>query len=122
MNDETLKKLQETELVILRFVDNFCKTYNIKYSLFSGTALGAVRHKGFIPWDDDVDIFMERAEYNKFKKKWEEINPEGYFLQDPETSDEPINHSKVRKNGTVFVSKGMEENNVNNGIFRPPYL
>ena len=58
MNKEKLKKLQECEAEILDVFDKFCKKNNIRYSLYAGTALGAVRHKGFIPWDDDIDVCM----------------------------------------------------------------
>lgn len=54
---------------LLRF-NEFCKEHNIKYTIAYGTALGAVRHKGFIPWDDDVDVIMMRSEYDKFEKAW----------------------------------------------------
>lgn len=103
MDSSTLRKLQLTELEILKKVDEFCKKHNIKYSLYAGTALGAVRHGGFIPWDDDIDICMERPEYERFLKLWREENIEGYYLQG---TDNPeyygINFSKIRKNGTKF--------------------
>lgn len=62
----SLKEIQNTELQILLYVDAFCREHNIQYSLYAGTMLGAIRHKGFIPWDDDVDICMTRENYEKF--------------------------------------------------------
>jgi len=62
----SLKEIQNTELQILLYVDSFCREHNIQYSLYAGTMLGAIRHKGFIPWDDDVDICMTRENYEKF--------------------------------------------------------
>lgn len=117
MDNNTLKKLQETELGILEFIHGFCEKHDISYSLYAGTAIGAIRHKGFIPWDDDIDIYMERTEYEKFKKCWNNENPHGYFFQDPDISDEPINHAKIRKDGTQFISAIGEENSVHNGIW-----
>lgn len=78
---------------LLRF-DEFCKEHDIKYSIAYGTALGAIRHKGFIPWDDDVDVIMLRSEYEKFEKAWKlyaknnvddyklwaEMDEENYFI------------------------------------------
>ena len=67
----------------LKRLDEFCKQHDIKYTLAYGTALGAVRHKGFIPWDDDVDVLMMRSEYEKFEKAWKkyaEKNSDRYKL------------------------------------------
>ena len=64
LDDKMLRKLQLTELELLREFDRICRENNIKYSLDGGTLLGAVRHQGFIPWDDDLDVMMPRADYN----------------------------------------------------------
>lgn len=61
-----LKELQKIELEILLDVDRFCREHGLRYFLGEGTLLGAIRHNGFIPWDDDVDIIMPRRDYNKF--------------------------------------------------------
>lgn len=74
----TTKEIQEISLKILLFVDKICKENNIKYSLAYGTALGAIRHKGFIPWDDDVDIIMTRDNYEKFLEIMDNFNSEEY--------------------------------------------
>lgn len=68
MNHSELKKQQEIQLKMLVDFDSFCKEHNLNYFMIYGTLLGAIRHKGFIPWDYDIDTAMTRAEYEKFKK------------------------------------------------------
>ena len=66
--NDSLAHLQKLELEILIEFDKFCQNNNLKYYLAEGTLLGAVRHKGFIPWDDDIDVMMPREDYEKFLK------------------------------------------------------
>lgn len=71
MQELTLKELQKVSLSILLDVHQFCKSRDIKYSIAYGTLIGSLRHKGFIPWDDDVDIMMPRPDYERFLKEYQ---------------------------------------------------
>lgn len=79
-NEYGLQDLQQELLKILVDIDRVCREHNIKYSLFAGTLLGAVREKGFIPWDDDVDICFEREEYEKFMQVYPEKKNEKFVI------------------------------------------
>jgi len=81
-----LQMLQNYVLEILYVIDDFCKQHNLKYYLGEGTLLGAVRHQGFIPWDDDIDLFMPREDYEKFFQLAKDGLPEGYVVDTPETN------------------------------------
>ena len=102
--DVKLDDIHKVQLKMLDEVDRICKENNIKYFLSGGTMLGAIRHKGFIPWDDDIDIWMTRKNYQKFKKiAKKELNDE-YFLQDYFTEIKcPLCILKVQKKGTRYV-------------------
>lgn len=119
LDQQTLRKLQMTELEMLKEVDRICRKYNIKYSLDGGTLLGAIRHDGFIPWDDDADVVMLRSEYIKFYKACKkELDTERYFLQDFRTDENyRWGYSKMRRNGTVFLREGQEHGNWNQSVF-----
>ncbi len=82
MNKEelNLEQLKEIELDILYKFDEICEKNNLRYALDSGTLLGAVRHKGFIPWDDDIDVVMPRDDYEKFIRILQKNPPENYGL------------------------------------------
>ena len=65
MKELTLPEIKEIELEILETFHNFCKENNIRYFISHGTLLGTIRYKGFIPWDDDVDVLVPREDYNR---------------------------------------------------------
>lgn len=81
-NEDTLQHIKDVELLILKDFIDICDENNIDYYLFFGTEIGAVRHQGFIPWDDDIDIMMFREDYEKFLKVMEEKNSEKYTVFD----------------------------------------
>lgn len=119
LTQEELKQLQRIELEMLIEFDRICRKCGISYSLDGGTLLGAVRHKGFIPWDDDIDVIMLRKEYQKFRKACEtELDIERFFLQDYKT--DPAyrwGYAKLRRNGTSFVREGQEHIRQHDGVF-----
>lgn len=80
-----LRKVQLLQVEALKEVDRICKKYLIKYYMTSGTLIGAVRHKGFIPWDDDIDIAMLRSDYDKFLSCSQGELGDKYFLQNYQT-------------------------------------
>ena len=118
MDDTILRQLQLTMLETLKVFDEFCRKHDIKYSLYAGSLLGAIRHKGFIPWDDDLDVCMSRAEYDRFISLWEQEMPEGYILQNKENT--PAfwqSFSKIRKDHTTFLQEQREAGKYHTGIF-----
>lgn len=118
MMEAKLRPLQLTMLEILKVFDKFCREHELKYSLYAGSLLGAVRHKGFIPWDDDLDVCMARAEYDRFIALWEQSPPEGYILQNKENSPEFWqSFSKIRKDHTTFLQEDREAGKYHTGIF-----
>lgn len=87
-------------------LDALCREYNIPYMLFSGTALGAVRHGGFIPWDDDLDILLLRCDYERLLTAAEnELDREKYFVQREFGEHWPMQFSKLRLNDTTCIEK-----------------
>ncbi len=118
MTKEELRRMQLLELDMMVEVDRICRKYNINYAIYGGTLIGAVRHKGFIPWDDDMDIAMLREDYERFKEHIDELNPEICYFQDHETDPNYIwGYAKVRRTGTRFVRAGQEHLKYRNGMF-----
>lgn len=116
--DPVLRKLQLVQLEILGIIDQVCKENHISYSLYAGTLLGAIRHHGFIPWDDDLDICMDRTEYNRFLEAWSCSHPDGYLLQNKDnTPSFTQSFSKIRKEHTTFLQFEWEAGRYHTGIF-----
>ena len=113
-----LKKIQKKQLKILLEFDRICDKHDIKYILFAGTLLGAVRHNGFIPWDDDIDVALLRKDYKKFIQVCKNDLKENYFLQ-TFNSDREYNKqfAKLRENNTTYLEKNMSECNIHHGLF-----
>lgn len=106
LDDAQLKKLQKVLFGILLDIISVCQKHNIRYYLSGGTALGAVRHQGFIPWDDDVDLNMPRQDYLRFAKIFAEEMGEKYWVHTPDfTENYNLLLGRVRKKGTSVKTK-----------------
>ena len=80
LTKQQLKKIQNLELNVLKKFDSLCNKYNIPYTLAGGTLIGAIRHKGFIPWDDDIDVYVLRNDFEKIRKNFpKELKNTDYF-------------------------------------------
>lgn len=105
-------------LELLDEVDRICKENNIKYFLSGGTLLGAARHGGFIPWDDDIDLWMTRENFDRFKKLLPTTLSEKYFVEDYfENINNPLSIMKIEKHGTRFVEGVFTRTDVGHAMY-----
>lgn len=103
MNNQTIHDVQMKILEVMKFIDKVCRKNDITYFIMGGTALGAVRHGGFIPWDDDLDIFMTPDQYEKFKLVFNKLNDTLFVIQEWKTTEHYLEYAKVRMNGTTLI-------------------
>lgn len=118
ITNEQLNKMKNIELDILKDVDKVCKELNLTYYLCAGTLLGAVRHGGFIPWDDDVDIQMPRKDYNLFIEKAQKLLEKNHIISSYKTEPAFIgDFFKIVDNNTTFVEVSTRKRNITKGVY-----
>lgn len=119
LSPEELKQLQSIELELLIEFDRICRKHNITYSIDGGTLLGAIRHGGFIPWDDDADVILNRDEYQKFLLVVDqELDEDKFYLHDlNRTHGYRWGYAKLRRSNTEFIRLNQEYMPYEQGIF-----
>ncbi len=124
LTDELIKEIQHIELEMLVEFDRICRKHDIPYSIDGGTLLGAVRHGGFIPWDDDADVIVNRGAYNKFLSVVEdELDSTRFYFQDMNnTKGYRWGYGKLRRKGTKFVREYQEHMPYDQGVFMDVFV
>lgn len=118
LSDKESNQLKAIELDIFKTIICICEKLNLRYYVIGGTLIGAIRHKGFIPWDDDIDIGMTREDYNVFLKEAPGLLPEHLFLQTIWSDPQYLNcFAKVRNSNTTFIEKPVAHRKINHGVF-----
>lgn len=115
---EETEKLKSIQIKLLRAFLDICKKENFIYFAVGGTALGAVRHHGYIPWDDDIDLIMPRSDYNRFLKVAPKYLSDDIFLQhNLSDMNLPINYAKLRDNNSTFIERSCKNIKMNHGVY-----
>lgn len=110
--------LQNKILEIMLYIDSLCRDNDIDYCLMGGSALGAKRHGGFIPWDDDLDIFMTPDNYEKFRQVFNEKgDKEKFYLQEWGLTNGMVTMPKLRMNGTTYIEETFKDWDIHHGIY-----
>ncbi len=119
ISEEELRQIQEIQVELITELDRICKKCGIHYNMVGGTMLGAIRHKGHIPWDDDADIGFLRSEYEKFRKACRtELDQTRFYMQDfRDTKGFRWGYGKLRRKDTEFLRLGQEKMPYEQGIF-----
>lgn len=112
-----MKKVWAVQIDLLEQLKRTCKKYGLTYFADSGTLLGAIRHEGFIPWDDDIDIVMKRSDYNKLIEIADDEFLFPYFLQSAHSEVFPRGYARLRNSNTTALTKRDLGKPINHGIF-----
>lgn len=109
MDEKTLKKIHEIDITILKEIHKLCEKHGIRYFLLGGSMLGAVRHKGFIPWDDDIDIGMPRHDYDRFIEICNIELPSNIQICTYDNNKRHVhNFAKVENTNTILIDENFE--------------
>ncbi len=116
---KVLEAVHGIQKELLKKLDQVCREQGLRYTAIHGTLLGAVRHQGFIPWDDDVDIAMPRKDYDRLLALAPQVFPEPFFLQTPENTENVFygGYAKLRRSGTAAVEPQHKGRNCHQGIW-----
>lgn len=118
LTSEQQIQIKQISLELFKCFIKICEELNLNYYVLGGTLLGAVRHNGFIPWDDDIDVGMPRADYNIFMEKAQLFLPEYYFLQNYITDVEyTLGYAKIRDSRTAYIESLYSNQKINHGVF-----
>lgn len=121
-SNENIKKIQSLELQALKDFIDLCERHHLRYFAIAGTCLGAIRHRGFIPWDDDIDVALPREDFNLFIKYADKELTEKYYLLDMEHNENyPLFSTRLCVKGTHFVEEYFKSINCPFGIFLDIY-
>ena len=113
-----MNELQQMEFDLLREFDRVCKRLQLSYFLVCGSALGAVKYGGFIPWDDDIDVAMYREDYERFCREAPDLLPGHLFVQNFRSDPAfPHIYSKLRNSNTTYIEQSAARLPINHGIF-----
>ncbi|NBH33609.1 hypothetical protein D3Z58_08595 [Clostridiaceae bacterium] len=116
LKKQTLE-IQKVVLYVLKEFDRVCRLLNLGYFICGGTLLGCIRHQGFIPWDDDIDVGMIREDYERFLEEANKYLDSHFFLQTRQSDPEiPYLFSKIRVNNTEYITQYNENRNFHKGI------
>ncbi len=113
-----MTELQKKEFELLKLFTDICEKIDVKYYLVCGSALGAVKYGGFIPWDDDVDVALFRDDYQRFLEEAPKLLPSNIFLQTYLTdSIYPNIYAKLRNSDTAYIESSSADLNINHGVY-----
>jgi lipopolysaccharide cholinephosphotransferase len=114
---EDMRILHNNIFYVAKFFDKFCEKHELDYFLLGGTALGAARHQGFIPWDDDFDVCMKVDDYERLLSLKKEIDKSGFYLQVEDTVEWPLFFSKLRLDNSLYLEKEDRGRDMHNGVY-----
>ena len=115
ISQENVRKMQMVGLKMLKYFDEVCKKNNLTYFFCGGCCIGTIRNKGFVPWDDDVDVFMPRNDYEKLKKVWKDTKDYSiqYTTKDYITENQFLT---ICDNNTTFIKTYQKDLDINHGV------
>ena len=113
-----MNEVQNVSFDLFKNFISICEKLNLKWFMINGSALGAVKYGGFIPWDDDIDVGLLRKDYEIFLNKAQDLLPKDIFLQNYRTDSLfPFSYSKLRNSNTTFIEEGVKNLKINHGIY-----